>query len=149
MTNFDICSEKISDGRTVRNACVEREVVAHAVRYGGACHGDGHACNCRGEHEFFVQTCINRRGILRGILRGGIVRSDRGNKRFFAFSPELETVFRTHAVEHVRVDVQDAFDHMRERIDGGVHNQLLFGGGEVFSVNEGEHGENAVRDALL
>ena len=38
---------------------------------------------------------------------------------------------------------------MGERIDGGVHDQLLFGGGEVLPVDEGEHGENHVRDALL
>ena len=95
---------------------------------------------------------------MRGILccissdntfRGGIVRSDRGNKRFLAFSPELEAVFGAHAVEHVRVDVQNAFDHVRKRIDGGVHDQLLFGRGEILSVNEGEHWENPVRDALL
>ena len=88
--------------------------------------------------------CVDGRGISPG--RRSIFR---GEERFFAFSPKFEAVFGAHAVERVRVNVQDTFDHVRERIDGSVHNQLLFGRGEIFSVNEREHRENPVRDAFL
>ena len=61
VADFEIGGEEVPDGGAVRDACVECEVVAHSMRYGGACLRDGHAGDCRGEHEFFVQDCIDGR----------------------------------------------------------------------------------------
>ena len=63
LADFDVGGEEIPYGGAVRDSCVEREVIAHSVRYGGACLRDGHAGDCRGEHEFFVQDCIDGRCI--------------------------------------------------------------------------------------
>ena len=134
MADFDVGGEEVADGGAVRGAFAERKVVAHAVGYGGTCLCDGHACNCGGEHELFVQARID----------GGV-----GKEGVFALAPEFESVFGAHAVECVRMDVQDAFDHVGEGIDCGVDDERFFRGGEVFAVDEGERGENPVRDAFL
>ena len=47
------------------------------------------------------------------------------------------------------MDVQDAFDHVGERVDGGVDDERFLCGSEVFAIDEGERGENPVRDAFL
>ena len=113
---------------------MQREVVAHAVRYSCACVRDGHARDRRGEHEFFVK-----------------VFGDRDVKKEYVleFTPELEAVFGTHAVECVGIDIQDAFDHVGERVDRGVDNQRFLGRGEVLAVDKCECRENAVWNTLF
>ena len=48
LADFDVGGEEVAYGGAVRRA------LAHAVRYGSACHGDGHTCDCGGVHQFFV-----------------------------------------------------------------------------------------------
>ena len=105
--DFHVGREEVADGGAVRHTLVQREVVTHAVRYGGARVRDGHARDGRSEHEFFVK-----------VFAYGRV----GKERFLEFAPEPEAVFRAHAVERVGIDVQDAFDHVGERVDSGVHD---------------------------
>ena len=96
--------------------------------------GDGHAGKHGGKEHIGAVFAAQRRA---------------GEDDLAAAAPDFESRVHAHAAAVSRFGVEIALIHMRERVNGGVDDDSSGSGEQIFSVKEGESGEDLMRNRPL